>query len=243
LSSDEPARMFGDNLSDDDKRRMVIRAYKNLKESFAEYSKPDGGKNSPAKTCKDLHTSFPEKKNGDYWIDPNGADPKDAILVYCDMENEATCVNAKPSMSQEISIVSEEKEMWLAEAEGAANFQINYKADSNQMSFLQLLSSKAEQEITYHCFNSIAYENMRGNFRKSASFMSWNDLEIKNRGKFKYEVLEDSCKSNRKSSWGKTVFRMEVQKPTRLPIVDVRVEDFSNPTHKIKIEVGQVCFS
>merc|ERR1711922_82025 len=114
-------------------------------------------------------------------------------------------------------------EMWLGEAPGDANFEINYKADSNQVSFPQLLSSKAEQTVTYHCFNSIAYENMRGNF--------------------KYEVTEDTCKSNRKSRWGKTVFRMDVTKPTRLPIVDVRVEDFSQPTHKIKIEVGQVCFS
>merc|ERR1711962_267551 len=81
LSADEPVRMFGPNLSDDEKKKLVIRAYKNLKESFEEYAKPDGGKNTPAKTCRDLHTAFPDKESGEYWIDPNGANPKDAILV------------------------------------------------------------------------------------------------------------------------------------------------------------------
>ena len=84
--------MFGDNLSDEDKRKMVIRAYKNLKETFEEYSKPDGGKASPAKTCRDLHTSFPEKKSGDYWIDPNEGSAMDAIQVYCRFETLETCL-------------------------------------------------------------------------------------------------------------------------------------------------------
>jgi len=212
-----------------------------LKDSFEEYARPDGGKNNPAKTCQDLHSTYPDKESGEYWIDPNGANPKDAILVYCDMEKEATCVQPKPQMSKEISIISEEKEMWLGD-DANSYFDINYKADSNQMSFLQLLSAKAEQKITYHCHNSIAYENVRGNFRKAISFMSWNDLEIKNRGKFKYEVLEDGCKQ-KDNRWHNTVFKIVSQKPTRLPIVDVKVEDFGNPAQKFKIEVGSVCFS
>merc|ERR1719222_109942 len=104
LSADEPARMFGPELT-------------------------DGEKNSPAKTCKDLLTSYPDKESGEYWIDPNGADPKDAILVYCDMDTKATCVQTKPKISQEINIVTDEKEIWVGEAN---YYDINYKADSNQ---------------------------------------------------------------------------------------------------------------
>jgi collagen type II alpha len=230
--------MFGPELSDEDKKNLVIRAYKRLKESFEEFKKPDGGKNSPAKTCKDLKTSFPDKESGDYWIDPNGADPKDAILVYCDMENKATCVQAKPEMSSEINIVSQEKEVWVGEEN---HYDINYKADSNQLSFIQLLSDKAEQTLTYHCLNSWAYESRPGNFRKSVTFMSWNDLEIKARGRFKYDVLEDGCK-NRNGEWSKSVFKIESSKPTRLPVVDIKVEDAGRPGQKFKIEVGQVCF-
>jgi collagen type II alpha len=238
LSADEPARMFGPELSDEDKKNLVIRAYKRLKESFEEFKKPDGGKNSPAKTCKDLKTSFPDKESGEYWIDPNGADPKDAILVYCDMENKATCVQAKPEMSNEINIVTQDKEVWVGEEN---YYDINYKADSNQLSFIQLLSDKAEQTLTYHCLNSWAYESRPGNFRKSLTFMSWNDLEIKARGRFKYDVLEDGC-TNRDGNWNKSVFKIESSKPTRLPVVDIKVEDAGRPGQKFKIEVGQVCF-
>jgi len=242
LSADEPVRMFGPNLSDDEKKKLVIRAYKNLKESFEEYAKPDGGKNTPAKTCRDLHTAFPDKESGDYWIDPNGANPKDAILVHCDMETESTCVQAKPDLSAELNIRTTDRgDLWLGEGPDS-HFDIHYKADSNQMSFLQLLSSQATQTMTYHCFNSVAYANIRGNFRKAISFMSWNDLEIKNRGKFKYEVLFDGCKV-KNNSWNKTVFKVTSKKPTRLPIVDIKVEDYGNAAQKFKVEVGQVCFS
>ena len=36
-----------------------------------------------------------------YWVDPNAGDPKDAILVYCDMATAetATCIQPKPDMS------------------------------------------------------------------------------------------------------------------------------------------------
>lgn len=61
------------------------------------------------------------------------------------------------------------------------------------MSFLQLLSGKAEQEITFHCKNTIAHTNPRGNTKKAISFMAWNDLEIKKGGNGKYEVVKDDC--------------------------------------------------
>ena len=34
-------------------------------------------------------------------MEPNEGDVKDAIVVHCDMETKATCVLAKPEMSQE----------------------------------------------------------------------------------------------------------------------------------------------
>jgi len=241
LSADEPARMFAPELSDEQKKDLVIRAYKKLKASFAEFNSPAGDKNTPAKTCGELKTLHPDKPSGEYWIDPNSADPKDAILAYCNMETGATCVQPKPSLSREYNIIAEEKELWIGDMATDA-FVINYKADSNQMSFLQLLSAKAEQEVTYHCRNSVAFENPRGKNVKSLSFMSWNDLEIRSRGKFKYEVVSDGCKE-RADSWAKTVFKMESTKPTRLPVVDVKVEDFGTANQFFKVEVGQVCFT
>ena len=36
-----------------------------------------------------------------YWVDPNAGDPKDAILVHCDMTSAeaATCIQPKPDTS------------------------------------------------------------------------------------------------------------------------------------------------
>jgi len=240
LAQDEPARMFAPDLSDQERQEMVISAYKKLKASFEEFSKPDGGKASPAKTCHDLSVAHPDKTSGEYWIDPNGADPKDAILVYCDMATKSSCVQPKPVMSDELSITTKEKEVWFSDVP-SGGFDLTYKADSNQMSFLQLLSARASQNITYHCSNSVAYMNPRGTARKSAWLMSWNDLEIKSGGKFRYSVPVDECRE-RKPGWAKTVFEMKTRKPTRLPIVDIKLKDVGNPRQKFKIEVGQVCF-
>merc|ERR1712002_1243026 len=113
------------------------------------------------------------------------------------------------------------KEAWLSEIQ-SNSFIINYKADNNQMSFLQLLSSKAEQTITFHCKNTIAHTNPRGNS--------------------KYEVLKDECKF-RKDNWAESVFKIETEKVTRLPIVDVQVRDFGGEKQAFKVEVGKVCFS
>jgi collagen type II alpha len=232
--------MFAPDLSDEERKDMVIRAYKKLKSSFEEFSKPDGGKTTPAKTCRDLNLAHPQKPSGEYWIDPNGADPKDAILVYCDMQTKASCVQPKPEISDVVSVESSDRELWFSDIEGQG-FDLTYKADSNQMSFLQLLSARAEQNITYHCRNSVAHMNPRGNARKAAWLMSWNDLEIKSQGKFRYEVPIDECK-DRKNDWARTVFEIKTRKPTRLPIVDVKLKDIGHARQKFKIEIGQVCF-
>ena len=78
-----------------------------------------------------------------------------------------------------------------------AFFQFMYKADTNQLSFLQLLSSSAYQKLTYHCKNSVAvFDAASRNFRKSIRIMTSSDLELNARGnkKVRYTVLEDGCK-------------------------------------------------
>ena len=107
----------------------------------------------------------------------------------------STCITPKPSMSQEISYVTSEKEVWFSDIpQEEGGFDITYKADSNQLNFLKMLSSKASQNITYHCFNSVAYKNAkRGNMRQALELMSSNDLELRHRGKFRYKVITDEC--------------------------------------------------
>ena len=194
LSSDQPMKTFPGDLTTDEQKQMVIRAYNNLKETFEAISKPDGDKTRPAKTCRDLKMAHPEKSSGDYWIDPNSGTPKDAILVHCDMDTLATCITPKPSISDEVTHITSEREVWFSDIPTNGGFSFSYKADSNQISFLQMLSSKASQNITYHCSNSVAYEHQRRKHkRKAITLQSWNDLEIRHRGKFRYDVLSDEC--------------------------------------------------
>ena len=64
------------------------------------------------------------------------------------------------------------------------------------MKFLQILSTNAWQNITYHCQNSFAwanYENERSNYLK---MLGDNDLEYHalSARKFRPEVVQDECK-------------------------------------------------
>ncbi|KAK3525256.1 hypothetical protein QTP86_024927 [Hemibagrus guttatus] len=44
---------------------------------------PLGTKESPARTCYDLHLSQSQYKDGEYWIDPNQGCHRDSFKVYC----------------------------------------------------------------------------------------------------------------------------------------------------------------
>ena len=75
-------------------------------------------------------------------------------------------------------------------------FQFTYKSDSVQLTFLQLLSSQAYQNITYHCMNSAAYYDREDDtYDKAAIFLTSNDLEMVavRPAKFRYKVPVDEC--------------------------------------------------
>jgi len=161
------------------------------------------------------------------------------------MEKSATCIYPKPSISDEVYYVTQERgaNVWFSDIPNNGGFAFTYKADSNQLSFLQMLSSSASQNVTYHCFNSVAYEHPRGgHLRKAIALQSWNDLEIRRGGKFRYAVISDDCK-DQKNVWATSVFSVKDTKPQRLPIVDVNIKDMGNPRKKFKIELGPVCYT
>lgn len=117
MSGDEPPRMFGD-ISDEERRNLVLKAYEHLKTTFERFKKPDGKKNYPGKTCRDIWAAYPDSPSGEYWVDPNEGDIKDAVLVHCDMEKKATCILPSPSKSDEIKSYGEKPENWLGDMEG-----------------------------------------------------------------------------------------------------------------------------
>jgi len=243
--SDLPARILGKEITDDERRDLITKAYEQLKTSFKKYIKPEGTKESPAKTCRDLSFAHPELPSGEYWVDPNEGDTNDAIVVHCNMETKATCVLPKPAMTQEFS--------WRGNVRGLAwlgddieeGYEFTYKADGNQLSFLQLLASSASQELTYHCKNSIAVFNAeRRSFRNALRIMTISDTELNARGnnKFRYRVLEDGCK-NKSNTWSSTKIRYATDKAQRLPFVDIGLRDVGDANQSFKIELGPVCFA
>lgn len=64
---------------------------------------------------------------GDYWIDPNEGDIRDAIMVYCDMDKKASCIYPKPDESPEISYSTQKKEFWLSDISEGFKVNINKK--------------------------------------------------------------------------------------------------------------------
>ena len=63
---DEPMKIFGSEITDDERRELIFKAYDQLKESFEKFRKPDGHKESPAKTCRDLAVAHPDLKSGKF---------------------------------------------------------------------------------------------------------------------------------------------------------------------------------
>lgn len=59
-------KIFDKEISKEERRELIFKAYDQLKESFEKFRKPDGDQNSPAKTCRDLATAHPELQSGNH---------------------------------------------------------------------------------------------------------------------------------------------------------------------------------
>lgn len=68
MMSDEPARNFGKDLTDEERKEIFSKTYERLKSSINNIIKPDGQKSSPAKTCGHLFENYPDKLSGNYFF-------------------------------------------------------------------------------------------------------------------------------------------------------------------------------
>lgn len=64
MVGDEPARLFGKEMTEDERNKLLTKAYEHLKSTFQNAIKPDGNENAPARTCRDLFSAYPDKPSG-----------------------------------------------------------------------------------------------------------------------------------------------------------------------------------
>lgn len=232
----------------------IMTSLKSVSGQIESLVSPDGSRKHPARNCRDLKFCHPELKSGEYWVDPNQGCKLDAIKVFCNMETGETCLNASPgSVPQKnwwTDSGAEKKHVWFGESMdggfqfGYGNPELPEDVLDVQLAFLRLLSSRASQNITYHCKNSIAYmDHTSGNVKKALRLMGSNEGEFKAEGnsKFTYTVLEDGC-TKHTGEWGKTVFEYRTRKAVRLPIIDIAPYDVGGPDQEFGVDVGPVCF-
>ena len=80
VRGDNGARSRPQQDSDVDLITVYTDIY-NMRIELEKIKKPIGTRNSPARTCQDLHYGHPQMKDGFYWIDPNLGMPDDAVKV------------------------------------------------------------------------------------------------------------------------------------------------------------------
>jgi len=215
----------------------------NIKIELEKMKKPLGTRNSPARTCQDLHYGHPQMTDGFYWIDPNLGVTDDAVKVYCNMTaGGETCVFPDVHASRMPNIPwRKSHDGWYSSLRGG--FKISYDSlGPVQLTFLRLMSQQAYQNFTYTCLNSAAWYDV-----STASYPNAIKLKGENEQEFSTEsnkpnILLDGCKSKHANLESKTIFEVRTSKLGQLPIVDFFPSDYGRPRQAFGFEVGPVCF-
>jgi len=217
-----------------------------LKETVEMLAKPDGSKDNPARTCRDIKSYYPNSPSGMYWLDPNRGCTSDAIQVHCNftIDEIITCVRPKDKESIPKDVWSSKlthARKWMVEDHNLAN--IEYEADMSQLTYLSYLSREAFQTVTVHCKNHIVwYDSAAGNHKSAMHFMGTKHTQFTpiSKKRVMYETISDGCQHNR-NNWDSTVLKFRTSKFVRLPIVDVAPVK-QGKTSEFGLEMGSVCF-
>merc|ERR1712096_17450 len=110
------------------------------------------------------------------------------------------------------------------------NNEVEYKAPMGQMKFLQLLSSGARQNFTYHCKDSFALKDYKGQQIGSPLKIKLDNEDVETLSveegsrKLTYEV-SDGCSNDKHGSFRKTVIDFSTKNTSQLPIIDIAAHD------------------
>lgn len=203
------------------------------------FRRQKGSRYHPARSCRDLQLDLDSDDtvhSGFYWIDPNEGCISDAEYVYCDFENNRACVHPK---KENITIDDPKAKQWISEVHPDVEL-ISYNMEPAQMKFLRLLSMRITQNVTYHCYNSRAWEDDND---RTIKLQGENEMELTSSDKTKPKVVTNSC-DNKDSSWHQTVLEIDTTQKNALPVVDVAAYDVGDMLveQKFTIQLGPVCF-
>ncbi|KAL8174534.1 UNVERIFIED_CONTAM: Collagen alpha-1(V) chain [Gekko kuhli] len=110
-----------------------------------------------------------------------------------------------------------------------------------QMTFLRLLSASAHQNVTYSCFQSVAWrDDSTGSYDRAIRFLGSNDEEMSYDNNPFIRAVFDGCAT--KKGHQKTVLEINTPKVEQVPIVDIMFNDFGEASQKFGFEVGPACF-
>ena len=167
----------------------------NMRIELEKIKRPIGTKNSPARSCQDLHFGHPQLKDGYYWIDPNLGVFEDAVKVYCSMSTGGdTCISPDVHTSKMPNIPWRKSgDGWYSNLRGG--FKVTYDSVGPvQFSFLRMLSNEARQNFTYTCINSVAwYDSSSRGYSKAIKLLGDNDDEF-SALQNKPSVTNDGCR-------------------------------------------------
>ncbi|KAL4825850.1 hypothetical protein H8958_012185 [Nasalis larvatus] len=177
------------------------------------------------------------------WVPGPETSKKDAVLPSVNLRSvrEDTVTRLGRAATEQV----QEHLFWVGFLEEAA--QLSYvDAEGNpvgvvQMTFLRLLSASAHQNVTYHCYQSVAWQDAAtGSYDKAIRFLGSNDEEMSYDNNPYIRALVDGCAT--KKGYQKTVLEIDTPKVEQVPIVDIMFNDFGEASQKFGFEVGPACF-
>lgn len=196
---------------------------------------PEGNKENPARSCKDMTHCKHRLTDGFYWIDPNQGSPQDSIRVFCNFTmGGSTCFNAKEKFDSIFHMPYSDRDSWFSEK--LNGFKIVYDMDHVQLKFLRMLSTKLTQKFVLKTGGMYAEKI---NFRSvSASGRGRNEIDPT----FVKEITRNCAKQECLSE-----IVVEASDPDQLPISDFSPRlskgDTNYTDRYLSFEVGMVCFS
>jgi hypothetical protein len=199
---------------------------KKAEKSLQKLKQPDGSREYPALSCKDIKACYPGKEDGYYYIDPNEGCSADAFRVYCNFTaGNLTCLTPKDVQDENNNA-------------GCAKRKYSYDGGKVQLRFLKLLSGHVIQKLTYECCNAAAVNDslvastLDEEAQCQQKFVSYSGTEVSNPAQYRQPHLQESPCSN------SYAFRdLET-----LPILEF-TPSTSCANRRLTANLGAVCFA